>query len=101
MLTMAITQPPLHTLSFLSFLIQFNIYENFISTSFCVLYIYVHASLFGCIVFIFDWFQFFCSVKLTMNLHRYDIEHHDITHHDKNILTHVLGLSLFLNKLPL
>jgi hypothetical protein len=44
------------TMPHFSWLKSRGIHENFILTSFCALYIYVCASLFGGLVFAFDWF---------------------------------------------
>ncbi len=71
--------------------IQVGIHEIFILASFCALYTYVHASLFGLLVSTFDQFQSFYLVEFTMDLHPYDIEHQDITSHD-NCHAHMHGL---------
>jgi len=63
-----------------------GIHENFISTSYCAVYIYVRASFFGWLVSTFDWFKSFCLIEFIMDLHLYNIVCHDTTPHDTTLL---------------
>jgi hypothetical protein len=65
-----------------------GIHENFILTSSCAFYIYMHAFLFGWLISTFDWFLSFCLVKFTMDLHPYDTVRHDSCHAPMHGLMH-------------